>query len=401
VSPLGIGTEETWQGLRAGRNGISRIEQFDATGFNCRIAGEIKHFDPNRYIERKEIKKMGRFIQLGIAATEFALEQSGLRVDAHNAERVGVYIGSGIGGFEVIEREHKTLLEKGPSRISPFFIPATIINLASGYVSIRTGAKGPNSATATACTTSAHSIGDSFKIIQRNDADVMICGGAEACITPMGVGGFAAMRALSQHNDEPEKASRPWDAKRDGFVVGEGAGILILEELEYARRRGATILAEIVGYGMSADAHHITSPSEDGDGAFRVMTLAVRDAGIEANKVDYINAHGTSTEVGDRIETMAIKRAFCEHAYKLAVSSTKSMTGHLLGGAGGLEAGITVLALRDQIAPPTINYEFPDPECDLDYVPNRARGMKIEYALSNSFGFGGTNGCLIFKRFAG
>ena len=401
VSPVGIGTDESWLALREGRNGITRIEQFDATDFNCRIAGEIKNFDPGRYIERKEIKKMGRFIQLGIAATEFAMAQSGLQVDAHNAERVGVYIGSGIGGFEVIEREHKTLLEKGPSRISPFFIPATIINLASGYVSIRTGAKGPNSATATACTTSAHSIGDSFKIIQRNDADVMICGGAEACITPMGVGGFAAMRALSQRNDEPEKASRPWDAKRDGFVVGEGAGILILEDLEHARGRGAKILAEIVGYGMSADAHHITSPSEDGDGAFRVMVLAIRDAGIEASQIDYVNAHGTSTEVGDRIETIALKRAFCEHAYKLAVSSTKSMTGHLLGGAGGLEAGITVLALRDQIAPPTINYEFPDPECDLDYVPNRARAMKIEYALSNSFGFGGTNGCLIFKRFTG
>jgi len=399
VSPLGIGTEESWQALKAGRPGISHIEQFDAAAFACRIAGEIKHFDPSRYIERKEIKKMGRFIQLGIAASEFALAQSGLRVDAHNAERVGVYIGSGIGGFEVIEREHKTLLEKGPSRISPFFIPATIINLASGYVSIRSGAKGPNSATATACTSSAHSIGDSFKIIQYNDADVMICGGAEACITPMGVGGFAAMRALSQRNDEPQRASRPWDAQRDGFVVGEGAGILILEELEHARARGANILAEIVGYGMSADAHHITSPSEDGDGAFRVMRLALRDAGIEPTQINYINAHGTSTEVGDRIETMAIKRAFCEHAYKLAVSSTKSMTGHLLGGAGGLEAGITVLALRDQIAPPTINHEFPDPECDLDYVPNHARPMTIDYALSNSFGFGGTNGCLIFKRF--
>jgi 3-oxoacyl-[acyl-carrier-protein] synthase II len=401
VSPVGIGTVESWKAIREGRNGITRIEQFDAKDFNCRIAGEIKNFDPSLYIERKEIKKMGRFIQLGIAATEFALVQSGIQVDAHNAERVGVYIGSGIGGFEVIEREHKTLLEKGPSRISPFFIPATIINLASGYVSIRTGAKGPNSATATACTTSAHSIGDSFKIIQRNDADVMICGGAEACITPMGVGGFAAMRALSQRNDEPEKASRPWDAGRDGFVVGEGAGILILEELEHARARSATILAEIVGYGMSADAHHITSPSEDGDGAFRVMRLAIRDAGIEPSQIDYINAHGTSTEVGDRIETVAIKRAFCEHAYKLAVSSTKSMTGHLLGGAGGLEAGITVLALRDQIAPPTINHDIPDPECDLDYVPNQARPMKIEYALSNSFGFGGTNGCLIFKRFTG
>jgi 3-oxoacyl-[acyl-carrier-protein] synthase II len=401
LSPLGIGTEETWQNIRQGRNGISRIEQFDATEFACRIAGEVKNFEPNQYIERKEIKKMGRFIQFGIAATEFALAQSGLRIDAHNAERVGVYIGSGIGGFEVIEREHKTLLEKGPSRISPFFIPATIINLASGYVSIRTGAKGPNSATATACTSSAHSIGDSFKIIQRGDADVMICGGAEAAVTPMSIGGFAAMRALSQRNDEPEKASRPWDAQRDGFVVGEGSGMLILEELEQARHRGAAILAEIVGYGMSSDAHHITSPPEDGDGAFRVMQRALADASIEAPQIDYINAHGTSTEVGDKIETRAIKRAFCEHAYKLTVSSTKSMTGHLLGGAGGLEAGITVLALRDQIAPPTINHEFPDPECDLDYVPNHARQMKIEYALSNSFGFGGTNGCLIFKRFTG
>ncbi|MEY2556061.1 MAG: 3-oxoacyl-[acyl-carrier-protein] synthase [Verrucomicrobiota bacterium] len=401
LSPLGIGTEQSWQAIREGRNGISRIEAFDPTLFNSRIAGEVKNFDPNQYIDRKEIKKMGRFIQFGIAAAEFALAQSGLKVTADNEERVGVYIGSGIGGFEVIEREHRNLLEKGPSRISPFFIPATIVNLASGYVSIRTGAKGPNSATATACTTSAHSIGDSFKIIQRDDADVMICGGGEACITPMGVGGFAAMRALSQRNDEPEKASRPWDAQRDGFVVGEGAGILILEELSIAQQRGATILAEVVGYGMSADAHHITSPSEDGDGAFRVMKLAMKDAKIEPAQVQYVNAHGTSTDVGDRIETVALKRAFCEHAYKLAVSSTKSMTGHLLGGAGGLEAGITVLALRDQIAPPTINYEFPDPTCDLDYVPNHARPMNIEYALSNSFGFGGTNGCLIFKRFAG
>jgi 3-oxoacyl-[acyl-carrier-protein] synthase II len=399
VSPVGIGTEETWLALREGRNGISRIEQFDPSAFSTRIAGEIKNFDPGKYIERKEIKKMGRFIQMGIAATEFALAQSGFKVNSENAERTGVYIGSGIGGFEVIEREHKTMLEKGPSRISPFFIPATILNLASGYISIRTGAKGPNSATATACTSSTHSIGDSFKIIQRNDADVMICGGAEACITPMGVGGFGAMRALSQRNNEPEKASRPWDTERDGFVVGEGAGVVILEELEYARRRGAHILAEVVGYGMSADAHHITSPAENGDGAFRVMVLAMKDAGIEPNQIDYINAHGTSTEVGDRIETVAIKRAFCEHAYKLAVSSTKSMTGHLLGGAGGLEAGITILALRDQIAPPTINHEIPDPACDLDYVPNQARPMEIEYALTNSFGFGGTNGCLIFKRF--
>ena len=401
MSPLGIGTSETWQAIREGRNGISRIQQFDPAGFACQIAGEVKSFDPARYIERKEIKKMGRFIQFGIAAAEFAMAQSGLIIDAHNAERAGVFIGSGIGGFEVIEREHKTLLEKGPGRISPFFIPATIVNLAAGHVSIRTGAKGPNSATATACTSGAHAIGDSFKIIQRGDADVMICGGAEAAVTPMSIGGFAAMRALSQRNAEPERASRPWDAQRDGFVVGEGAGILILEELEQARRRGAAIVAEIVGYGMSGDAHHITSPAEDGDGAFRVMRLALNDAGIEPHQVDYVNAHGTSTDIGDRIETKALKRVFCEHAYKLAVSSTKSMTGHLLGGAGGLEAGITVLALRDQIAPPTVNYEFPDPECDLDYVPNHARPAKIDYALSNSFGFGGTNGCLIFKRFTG
>jgi 3-oxoacyl-[acyl-carrier-protein] synthase II len=401
LSPLGIGTDQSWRAICEGRNGITRIEQFDTTGFNCRIAGEVKDFDPARFIEKKEIKKMGRFIQFGIAASEFALTQSGLKIDAQNAERVGVVIGSGIGGFEVIEREHRNLLEKGPSRISPFFIPATIINLAAGCVSIRTGAKGPNSATATACTTSAHSIGDSFKIIQRDDADVMICGGAEACITPMGIGGFAAMRALSQRNDEPEKASRPWDIQRDGFVVGEGSGILVLEEFEHAQRRGATILAEIVGYGMSGDAYHITSPSADGDGAFRVMRLALKDAGIEPERIDYVNAHGTSTEVGDRIETTALKRVFCEHAYKLAISSTKSMTGHLLGGAGGLEAGITVLALRDQIAPPTVNLDVPDPACDLDYVPHNARPMKIEYALSNSFGFGGTNGCLIFKRYTG
>src|SRR5690349_21206212 len=346
---------------------------------------------------------MGRFIQFAIAASDFAMAQSGLRISPDIAERAGVYIGSGIGGFEVIEREHKTLLEKGPSRISPFFIPSTIVNLASGYISIRTGAKGPNSATATACTTSAHSIGDSYRLIQHNDpgapTDVMICGGAEACITPMGVGGFAAMRALSQRNDEPERASRPWDKERDGFIVGEGAGVLVLEELEFAKRRGAPILAEIVGYGMSSDAYHITTPSEDGDGAFRVMRNGLNDAGIQPEQIDYVNAHGTSTDVGDKTETVALKRAFCEHAYKMAVSSTKSMTGHLLGGAGGLEAGITVLAIRDQIAPPTINYETPDPNCDLDYVPNTARPMKIEYALSNSFGFGGTNGSLIFKRF--
>jgi len=399
LTPLGIGTEETWAAVRAAKSGIGPITQFDASAFSCRIAGEVQGFDPHKYIEKKEVKKMGRFIQFAIAASECALSGSGFRVTPETAERTGVYIGSGIGGFEVIEREHKNLLESGPRRISPFFIPATIVNLASGYVSIRTGAKGPNSATATACTTSAHCVGDSFKIIQRGDADAMICGGTEACITPMGIGGFAAMRALSTRNGDPARASRPWDKDRDGFVVGEGAAVLILEELETARRRGAHILAEIVGYGMSGDAFHVTAPAEDGDGAVRVMRNALRDAGLEPSQIDYINAHGTSTEVGDRIETIALKRCFGEHAYKLAVSSTKSMTGHLLGGAGGLEAGLTVLAIRDQVAPPTINYETPDPDCDLDYVPNQARPVRIEHALSNSFGFGGTNGALIFKRY--
>jgi 3-oxoacyl-[acyl-carrier-protein] synthase II len=399
LTPLGIGTETSWEALRAGRSGIARITQFDPADFSCQIAGEVKGFDPTQYIERKEIKKMGRFIQFAIAAADFALKDSGLKVTPENEERVGVYIGSGIGGFEVIEREHKTLLAHGPRRISPFFIPATIINLASGHISIRSGAKGPNSATATACTTSAHSIGDSYRMIERGEADAMICGGAEAPITPMGIGGFAAMRALSTRNGEPERASRPWDKNRDGFVVGEGAGVLVIEELESARARGAAVLAELVGYGMSADAFHLTAPPDNGDGAFRVMRNAMKDAGIEPSQVDYINAHGTSTEVGDRVETVAIKRAFGEHAYKVAVSSTKSMIGHPLGGAGGIEAGIAVLAIRDQIAPPTINHETPDPECDLDYVPNQARPMKIDYVLSNSFGFGGTNGCLIFKRY--
>lgn len=399
LSSVGIGTEETWKSILATQVGICRITAFDATAFNCQIAGEVRGFDPKQFIEVKEQKKMARFIQFAVAASDFAMKNSGLQVTPENAEQVGVYIGSGIGGFEIIEREHRNLLEKGPGRISPFFIPATIVNLASGQVSIRTGAKGPNSATATACTTSAHAIGDSFEIILRGDADAMICGGAEAVITPMGIGGFAAMRALSQRNNEPQRASRPWDKERDGFVVGEGAGILILEELEFAQRRGAPILAELIGYGMSADAYHITSPSEDGEGAYRVMRNALRDAQLSPDAIDYINAHGTSTELGDKLETVAIKRAFGEHAKKLAVSSTKSMTGHLLGGAGGLEAGITVLAIRDQVAPPTANYEFPDPECDLDYVPNEARPMRIDYALSNSFGFGGTNGCLIFKKF--
>ncbi len=400
VTPLAIGTEDSWAAIRAGKSGIGPITQFDATAFSCRIAGEVKGFDPARYIEKKEIKKMGRFIQFAIAASDCALANSGLKVTPETEEMVGVYIGSGIGGFEVIEREHLVLLEHGPRRISPFFIPATIVNLASGHVSIRSGAKGPNSATATACTTSAHSIGDSFRMIQRGDADAMICGGTEGAVTPMSIGGFAAMRALSTRNDEPERASRPWDRDRDGFVVGEGAGILILEELEFARRRSARILAEVVGYGMSADAFHLTAPSPDGEGAYRVMRNAMRDAAIAPDQVDYINAHGTSTEAGDRAETAAIKRAFGDHAYKVAVSSTQSMTGHLLGGSGGIEAGISVMALRDQVAPPTINHENPDADCDLDYVPNHARPMKIDYALSNSFGFGGTNGCLIFKRYS-
>ena len=399
LTSVGIGTEATWEAIKRGTSGIGPITSFDATGFNCRIAGEVKDFDPGAYVEKKEIKKMGRFIQFAIAASDFAVASAGLKISPDDAERAGVYIGSGIGGFEFIEREHKKLLEGGPGRISPFFIPATIVNLASGWVSIRTGAKGPNSATATACTTSAHSIGDSYRLIQRDDADIMICGGAEAAVTPMSIGGFGAMRALSQRNDDPAHACRPWDAGRDGFIVGEGAGILVLEELEHARRRGAPVLAEIVGYGMSGDAFHITSPSEDGDGAYRVMKLALKDAKLEPHQIDYINAHGTSTPVGDRVETVAIKRAFGEHARKVAISSTKSMTGHLLGGAGGIEAGICVLAIRDQIAPPTINYETPDPECDLDYVPNHARPMKLQHTLTNSFGFGGPNGCLIFKKF--
>ena len=399
ISALGNGTEETWEGLKAGRSGIGPITLFDTTGHTCTIAGEVKGFDPTQFIEKKEIKKMARFMHFAVAASDFAMNMAGLKVTPEIADTVGIFIGSGIGGFEIIEREHAKLLAGGPSKVSPFFIPASIINLASGYVSIRTGARGPNSATATACTTGTHAVGDSFKIIERGAADAMICGGAEATVTPLGVAGFAAMRALSTRNDEPQRASRPWDRDRDGFVIGEGAGVLLLEELEFAKKRGAKILAEIVGYGMGADAYHITSPSEDGDGAYRVMKAAMKDAGLHPSSIDYINAHGTSTDVGDRIETVAIKRAFGEHAYKLAVSSTKSMTGHLLGGAGGLEAGITVLAIRDQIAPPTINLENPSEGCDLDYVPNAARSMKIDHALSNSFGFGGTNGSLIFKRY--
>jgi 3-oxoacyl-[acyl-carrier-protein] synthase II len=399
VSPLGIGTEANWEALCAGRSGIAPITRFDAAQFSARIAGEVKHFDPLQYVEKKDVKKMDIFIQFAIAASQYAMDDAKLKVSPEMSTRTGVFIASGIGGFTTIEREHKALLEGGPRRISPFFIPAAIINLAAGQVSIRFGAKGPNSATCTACSASAHAIGDAFEIIKRNDADVMIAGGSEAAITPMGVGGFAAMRALSTRNDEPERASRPFDMDREGFVMGEGSGVIILEELEFATRRGASIYAELVGYGMSADAYHITAPSEDGDGGMRVMQAALNHAGVQPQQVDYINAHGTSTPFNDRLETLAIKRLFGDHAHKLAISSTKSMTGHLLGAAGGLEAGITVLAIRHQMIPPTINYETPDPDCDLDYVPNTKRAAKIEFALSNSFGFGGTNGALLFKRF--
>jgi 3-oxoacyl-[acyl-carrier-protein] synthase II len=398
ICGVGNTSPEVWANLLAGKSGVARITHFDVSQFAAQIAAEVKHFDPLQFVEKKELKKMGRFIHLALAASEEAMRMSGLQITPELAPRVGVHIGSGIGGFDVIEREHSNLLSGGPRRISPFFIPASIVNLAAGHVSIRYNAQGPNEATCTACTSSAHSVGDAFKIIARCDADVMIAGGTEAAITPMGVGGFAAMRALSTRNDEPEKASRPWDAGRDGFIIGEGAGVLILEELEFARRRGATILAEVVGYGMSGDAFHITQPAENGDGAYRVMVNALADAKVRPEQVGYINAHGTSTDIGDKLETVAIKRAFGEHAYKVAISSTKSMTGHLLGGAGGLEAGITVLALRDQKIPPTINLENPDPECDLDYVPNHAREARMEFAMSNSFGFGGTNGALLFRH---
>ncbi|HEV2522915.1 MAG TPA: beta-ketoacyl-ACP synthase II [Candidatus Acidoferrales bacterium] len=398
VCDLGIGTDEVWRNLQAGKSGIRTITAFDTRGFDCTIAGEVPGFDPLHWTEKKELKKIARFIQLSLAATDFAVRMSGLKITPDNAESTGVYVASGIGGFDVIEREHSKLLQGGPGRISPFFIPSAIINLASGQISIRYGAKGPNSATATACSASAHAVGDSFRMIQHGDAEVMICGGSEAAVTPMGVGGFAAMKALSTRNDAPERASRPFDAEREGFVIGEGAGILILESLEYAERRAAPILAEIVGYGMSGDAYHITAPEGNGDGAYRVMRAAIRDARLEPQQIDYVNAHGTSTPLGDAIETKAMKRVFGEHAKKMAVSSTKSMTGHLLGGAGGLEAGISVLALRDQMLPPTINQETPDPECDLDYIPNHARSAAVEHALSNSFGFGGTNAALLFKR---
>jgi 3-oxoacyl-[acyl-carrier-protein] synthase II len=399
VSPVAVGTRANWDALCAGQSGIGPITRFDPTGFACRIAGEVQGFDPLQFLERKDVKKMDVFIQFAIAASQFAMDDARLSVTEDIAPRVGVFIASGIGGFTTIEREHKALLAGGPRKISPFFIPAAIINLAAGQVSIRFGAKGPNSATCTACSASAHAIGDAFEIIRRNDADVMIAGGSEAAITPMGVGGFAAMRALSTRNDEPQRASRPFDAERDGFIMGEGSGVVVLEELEFARRRGAEIYAELVGYGMSADAFHITAPSEDGDGGVRVMQAALREAQVGSDVVDYINAHGTSTPYNDKLETLAIKKCFGDRARKLAISSTKSMTGHLLGAAGGLEAGITVLVVRHQMLPPTINLDHPDPECDLDYVPHTARPATVRYALSNSFGFGGTNAALLFKKY--
>jgi len=398
VSPVGIGTEETWKSLLAGRSGAGPITLFDASQHSTRFACEVKGFDPLSWIEKKDVKKVDRFIQFAIAAADLAMKDASFAVDPSESSRVGVFIGSGIGGFATIEREHEALMKGGPRKISPFFIPATIINLASGWVSIRTGAKGPNSATATACASGAHAVGDSFRLIQRGDADVMIAGGAEAAITPLGVGGFCSMRALSTRNDAPEKASRPFDKDRDGFVIGEGAGIVVLEELEHARRRGAAIYAELVGYGTSGDAYHISAPSEDGDGAVRVMRATLEDAGVAPSVVGYINVHGTSTPRGDVVETIATKTVFGEHARRLALSSTKSMTGHLLGASGGLEAGIAALVLRDQVLPPTINHDNPDPECDLDCVPNVARTADVRYAISNSFGFGGTNGALLFKR---
>jgi len=401
VCALGVGTEESWRNLVAGCSGIAPITHFDTNGFDCKIAGEVKNFDPFRWIEKKELKKMARFIQIALASADFAVKSANWKPEDSNLDEVGVYVSSGIGGFDIIEREHGKLLNGGPGKISPFFIPSAIVNLASGQISIRYGAKGPNSATATACSASAHAVGDSFKIIERGAAEMMICGGSEATITPMGVGGFAAMKALSTRNDDPAHASRPWDAGRDGFVVGEGAGILVLESLEHAQKRNAPVLAEIVGYGMSGDAYHMTQPEENGNGAYRVMMAALKDAKLSPGDIGYVNAHGTSTPIGDVIETRALKRVFGERAKKVPISSTKSMTGHLLGGAGGLEAGISVLALRDQILPPTINLENPDPECDLDYVPNHARKASAEYALSNSFGFGGTNAALIFRRWSG
>jgi len=400
ICGVGRTVQEVWDGLLAGRSGMAEIKAFDLTGHPVRFAAEVKDFDPLLFIDKKEARKMGRFIHFAIAAAQEAMDHSGLKIDDSNHDRVGVHIGSGIGGFDVIEREHSAMLAGGPRKISPFFIPGSIVNLAAGHVSIRFGARGPNEATATACTSSAHSIGDAFRIIERGDADAMIAGGTEAAITPMGVGGFAAMKALSTRNEDPTHACRPWDKDRDGFVVGEGAGILIMEELEFARARGARILAEVLGYGMSADAFHMTGMAPEGEGCSRAMNAALKVAGILPDKIDYVNAHATSTPLGDALESKAIENVFGERAINqtLLVSSTKSMTGHLLGGAGGLEAGITVMAMLQQTAPPTMNIVELDPECRLNYVPNKPQSAKIDYALSNSFGFGGTNGSLVFRR---
>ena len=399
ISPLGNSTEATWQGLLAGRNGVGPITSFDTEGYAVRIAAEIKGFNAADWLEAKDIKKFDRFIHYAVAASDMALESSGLEITEEEAPRVGVVIGSGIGGLPLIERQYDRLLKKGPRHVSPFFIPGAIINMASGLISIRTGAKGPNSATVSACSTSAYSIGDAFLYIGHGYADAMIAGGAEAVINPLTVAGFASMRALSTRNDEPEHASRPWDRDRDGFVIGEGAGIVVLEELEHAKRRGAPILAELLGFGMSSDAYHISAPAADGDGGARVMQAALDDAGLNPEDVDYINAHGTSTQHGDRVETIAIKRVFGGSASKkVAISSTKSMTGHLLGAAGGLELAIAVLAVTHDAVPPTINLDNPEPENDLDYVPHYARDMRVDVALTNSFGFGGTNACLVVGK---
>ena len=407
ITPVGNSVEATWSALMSGGNGVDYIKKFDTEKFSVKIAAEVKDFDPLKYIAKKEARKMGAFIHYAIAAATEAMTDSGFELTELGkfpddiAENVGTYISSGIGDFWAIEREHFKLINDGPDRVSPFFIVSAIVNLAAGQVSIRYGAKGPNSATATACSAGAHAIGDSFKIIQRGDADVMICGGAESAITPMSVAGFASMRALSTRNDDPQHASRPFERDRDGFVIGEGAGLLVLEELEFARRRGARIYAELVGYGMTADAFHLTMPDESGSGAIRVMQKTMRDAGIQPEQVGYINAHGTSTPYNDKFETLAIRKTFGDHAYKLAVSSTKSVTGHLLGAAGGIEGVFSVLSLYRKVLPPTINYVNPDPDCDLDYVPNEPRPAEVEYALSNSFGFGGTNAALLFKRYDG
>lgn len=398
ISPLGVGTEPTWEALVAGRSGVGTITKFDASAFPVRIAAEVKGFDPQMWLDTKEARKFDLFVQYALAASLMAVENSGLKITPEVADRVAVVLGSGIGGLPLIEENHRTLQEKGPRRVSPFFIPGAIINMCAGLVSIRLGAKGPNMATCTACSTSAHAITDAYLYIRHGYADAAIAGGAEAVIEPLAVAGFASMRALSTRNEEPEKASRPWDRDRDGFVMGEGAGVLVLEELEFALRRGAPILCEVLGIGMTGDAYHITAPCEDGDGAARVMTAALRDAGVAPEQVDYINAHGTSTPHGDRIETVAIKRVFGVHAYKLAVSSTKSATGHLLGAAGGLETGITALVVARDVIPPTLNLDNPDEGCDLDYVPYQARKQTVRVAMSNSFGFGGTNACIVLGK---